>query len=233
MTLMPRCRRSSTTARTCAADRPNRSDFQNTRVSPGWSASRHADWYAFALSFKGVLLEGLEVAFIVVTFVGNQGNVSLAALGAALAVAAVVVIGVAVRAPLAKVPENTRDGRAVPLPRLPRCRHGVPLHPLGRRVAVVGVLRRRSCGARPPSWDGANRFFAAMSATHGIEVRRDDRCFSAVPANTEDAAWLEVQVGAPLLLLRGTNSNARGQAVAYVVHRIRGDRAEYAVRVPH
>lgn len=66
-----------------------------------------ADWYAFTLSFKGVLLEGLEVAFIVVTFGGNQGDMLPGVLGAALAVAAVVVIGVAVRAPLAKVPENT------------------------------------------------------------------------------------------------------------------------------
>jgi GntR family transcriptional regulator len=85
----------------------------------------------------------------------------------------------------------------------------------------------------PPSWDGASSLFAAMSAAHGVDIRRDERCFSAVPANPEDAAWLEVQVGAPLLLLSGTNSNARGQAVAYIVHRIRGDRAEYAMRVPH
>jgi DNA-binding GntR family transcriptional regulator len=85
----------------------------------------------------------------------------------------------------------------------------------------------------PPSWDGANSLFAAMSAAHGVQVRRDDRRFSAVPANLEDAAWLDVQVGAPLLLLKGTNSNARGQVVAHIVHRIRGDRAEYAVRVPH
>jgi DNA-binding GntR family transcriptional regulator len=84
----------------------------------------------------------------------------------------------------------------------------------------------------PPSWDGSNSLFAAMSAAHRVEVRRDDRRFSAVPANPEDAAWLEVQVGAPLLLLRGTNSDTRGQAVAYIVHRIRGDRAEYAMRVP-
>ncbi len=84
----------------------------------------------------------------------------------------------------------------------------------------------------PPSWDGTNSLFAAMSAAHGVEVLRDDRCFSAVPANPEDAAWLEVQVGTPLLLLRGTNSNTQGQAVAHIVHRIRGDRAEYAVRVP-
>jgi DNA-binding GntR family transcriptional regulator len=71
-----------------------------------------------------------------------------------------------------------------------------------------------------------------LFAAHNIDIRRDDRRFSAVPANPDDAAWLEVQVGAPLLLLRGTNSNAHGQAVAYIVHRIRGDRAEYGVRVP-
>lgn len=65
------------------------------------------DWYAFTLSFKGVLLEGLEVVFIVLTFGANQGNVPLAALGAGAAVAAVVLAGVAVRAPLARVPENT------------------------------------------------------------------------------------------------------------------------------
>jgi DNA-binding GntR family transcriptional regulator len=84
----------------------------------------------------------------------------------------------------------------------------------------------------PPTWDGSTSLFAAMTAAHGVEVRRDDRRFSAIPATPEDAAWLEVPVGAPLLLLRGTNSDAGGQVVAYIVHRIRGDRAEYAVRVP-
>ena len=64
------------------------------------------DWYAFTLSFKGVLLEGLEVVFIAVTFGANQKNVGLAALGAALGVLAVAAVGVAVRAPLARVPEN-------------------------------------------------------------------------------------------------------------------------------
>lgn len=65
------------------------------------------DWYAFTLAFKGVLLEGLEVAFIVVTFGTNQGDVPVAVLGAAAAVVVVAAVGVAVRAPLAKVPENT------------------------------------------------------------------------------------------------------------------------------
>ncbi|MCW2888847.1 MAG: hypothetical protein QOE54_3454 [Streptosporangiaceae bacterium] len=65
------------------------------------------DWYAFTLSFKGVLLEGLEVAFIVVTFGNNQGNLPLATLGAVLAIVVVTVLGAIIRAPLARVPENT------------------------------------------------------------------------------------------------------------------------------
>jgi uncharacterized membrane protein len=65
------------------------------------------DWYAFTLSFKGVFLEGLEVAFIVVTFGSTQRDVPLAALGAAAAVLVVAGVGFAVRAPLSRIPENT------------------------------------------------------------------------------------------------------------------------------
>src|SRR5882762_4547677 len=66
-----------------------------------------ADWYAFTLSFKGVFLEGLEVAFIALTFGSNQHNVALAAVAGLCAVAVVTVAGFAIRAPLARVPENT------------------------------------------------------------------------------------------------------------------------------
>jgi len=59
------------------------------------------DGYSFAISFKGVFLEGLEVAFIVLTFGANQHRVPLAAAAAAVAVALVVLAGVAARAPLA------------------------------------------------------------------------------------------------------------------------------------
>lgn len=65
------------------------------------------DWYAFTLCFKGVLLEGLEVAFIVVTFGAASKQVGLAALGAACALVLVLAIGFAVHAPLSRVPENT------------------------------------------------------------------------------------------------------------------------------
>jgi uncharacterized membrane protein len=66
-----------------------------------------ADWYAFTLSFKGVVLEGLEVAFIALTFGSNQHNIPLAAAAAAAAVLVVAAVGVAVRAPLSRVPENS------------------------------------------------------------------------------------------------------------------------------
>jgi uncharacterized membrane protein len=69
--------------------------------SPGF------DGYAFAVAFKGVLLEGLEVAFIVLTFGANQHRVALAAVAAGLAVLLVTAAGLAARAPLARVPENT------------------------------------------------------------------------------------------------------------------------------
>lgn len=65
------------------------------------------DWYAFTLSFKGVLLEGLEVVFIVLTFGTNGHDVALAAVAAGCAVLLVAGLGIAVRSPLARVPENT------------------------------------------------------------------------------------------------------------------------------
>jgi uncharacterized membrane protein len=64
------------------------------------------DWYAFTISFKGVLLEGLEVIFIVVTFGATAHQVPLAALGAAAAVLVVVTVGLIVHEPLTRVPEN-------------------------------------------------------------------------------------------------------------------------------
>ena len=65
------------------------------------------DWYAFTISFKGVLLEGLEVAFIVITFGSAQGSIPLAAAGAVAAALIVVIAGVVARGPLSRVPENT------------------------------------------------------------------------------------------------------------------------------
>jgi uncharacterized membrane protein len=74
----------------------------------GHEARAGLDWYSFTLSFKGVLLEGLEVAFIVITFgTSRSGGVAIAAAAAGAALVVVVVAGIAVRAPLSRVPENT------------------------------------------------------------------------------------------------------------------------------
>ncbi|MBF6606266.1 MAG: COG4280 domain-containing protein [Candidatus Limnocylindrales bacterium] len=64
------------------------------------------DWISFTVAFKGVLLEGLEVAFIVVTFGASAGQLGPAALGATVAGVLVLVVGAAVHRPLANVPEN-------------------------------------------------------------------------------------------------------------------------------
>ena len=80
-------------------------------VTAAQAAARQArrgvsDWYSFTLAFKGVLLEGLEVVFIVITFGENQKNIGAAVIGAAAAIIVVTIVGIAVRAPLTKVPEN-------------------------------------------------------------------------------------------------------------------------------
>jgi uncharacterized membrane protein len=65
------------------------------------------DWYSFTVAFKGVLLEGLEVAFIVIGFGSTQSRLGLAVGAAAAAVVLVVAVGIVVRGPLGRVPENT------------------------------------------------------------------------------------------------------------------------------
>ena len=65
------------------------------------------DWYSFTVAFKGVLLEGLEVVFIVISFGSAQNKIGLAAAGAAAAFVLVVAAGVLARGPLERVPENT------------------------------------------------------------------------------------------------------------------------------
>jgi Ca2+/H+ antiporter, TMEM165/GDT1 family len=64
------------------------------------------DMFSFMVSFKGVLLEGMEVVFIVITFGLNAKNVPIAILGAAAAVIAVLLIAAAAKRPLSMIPEN-------------------------------------------------------------------------------------------------------------------------------
>lgn len=65
------------------------------------------DWIAGIAAFKAVLLEGLEVIFIVIAVSAGRGLIWPASLGALAACALVLVIGAIAHRPLAKVPENT------------------------------------------------------------------------------------------------------------------------------
>jgi len=77
--------------------------------------SNHIDRFGVAMAFKSVLLEGLEVVFIVITFglaaahsdAERMAGLQAAALGALAALVLVVLVGAVVHAPLRQVPENT------------------------------------------------------------------------------------------------------------------------------
>jgi uncharacterized membrane protein len=101
------------------------------------------DWYGFTLSFKGVLLEGLEVAFIVITFGSTQGRLDLAALGAGIALVLVATVGVIVHAPLSRVPENTMKftvGVMLTTFGIFWSAEGAGAHWPGNDLAILGVL---------------------------------------------------------------------------------------------
>jgi len=73
-------------------------------------ARRHEarlDWLAGLASFKAVVLEGLEVVFIVVAVGAGRGLLGAASVGALAACLVVVVVGFVIHRPLARVPENT------------------------------------------------------------------------------------------------------------------------------
>lgn len=71
------------------------------------AADKRADWLAGMAAFKAVLLEGVEVIFIVIA-VGTAHQMTwIAGLGALAAAVAVLVVGAIVHKPLSRVPENT------------------------------------------------------------------------------------------------------------------------------
>ena len=148
---------------------------------------RH-DWYAFTVAFKGVFLEGLEVAFIVVTFGGTQRNVGLAAAGAAAALVVVLIAGAIVHAPLTRVPENTlKFGVGVMLTsfgifwscrrrrrRLARRRCVAPRADRVRR-ARLRSCSSRSCAERAPRGTGGGDVMKWLAAVRKVLVRLHHR----------------------------------------------------------
>ncbi len=129
------------------------------------AASEGLDRYAFAVCFKAVALEGLEVLVIVLTFGANQGDVGLAALAAAAAVLAVLALGLAVRAPLARVPENTMKFAV-----------GVMLCAFGTFWGAEGA------GADWPGGEASLPFLVAFLALTALALVRYVRALAPPPA---------------------------------------------------
>jgi uncharacterized membrane protein len=71
------------------------------------AADKRADWLAGVSAFKAVLLEGVEVVFIVIAVGSAHQMTVIASLGALAAVVVVLAVGVILHKPLSKVPENT------------------------------------------------------------------------------------------------------------------------------
>jgi uncharacterized membrane protein len=115
------------------------------------------DWPGFVVCFKGVLLEGLEVAFIVITFGANAGStasfmglrgIPLAAASAALALLIVAIAGVALHRPLTRVPENTMKFSV-----------GLLLSSFGTLWAAEGI---------GIEWPGADVWIVALIVMYGL-----------------------------------------------------------------
>ena len=64
------------------------------------------DWTAFVLSFKGVLLEGMEIAIIVVSFGATAGQTGIAVIGAVAAIVVIGLVGLAVKGPVTRIPRS-------------------------------------------------------------------------------------------------------------------------------
>ncbi|MEX5516597.1 COG4280 domain-containing protein [Pseudophaeobacter sp. 1A09344] len=112
-------------------------------------------WIAGIAAFKAVLLEGLEVAFIVVAVGAGKGLLWEASLGALAACALVLIVGAAVHKPLSNVPENT-------------LKFGV-----GVMLSAFGVFwTGEGLGAEWPGADLALLPLAALFLLSGISLSR-------------------------------------------------------------
>lgn len=109
------------------------------------------DWIAGIAAFKAVLLEGLEVVFIVIAVGAGRGLLVPASLGALAACILVLAVGAIVHRPLARVPENT-------------LKFGV-----GVMLSAFGVFwTGEGLGVEWPGHDLALFVFAALFLTTGL-----------------------------------------------------------------
>jgi DNA-binding GntR family transcriptional regulator len=83
----------------------------------------------------------------------------------------------------------------------------------------------------PIDWDGSASL-AALLQDRGTPIVRAQRAFSAGAADSDDASWLDVEPGTPILVVSGVNTDLAGHDIMRLCHHTRADRAEYVVRLP-
>jgi uncharacterized membrane protein len=124
------------------------------------------DWTAFVLAFKGVVLEGLEVAFIVVSFGANAGQLGLAVIGGVGAVVIIGGVGASVHRAVGRIPRSVLQLIV-----------GVMLTTFGTFWSLEGI------GVEWPAGDGAIigllLVYAATAAVYIVMERQ--RAFGLVP----------------------------------------------------
>jgi uncharacterized membrane protein len=124
-------------------------ESERMRRASGGSA-RAFDKIAFITTFKAVVLEGIEVVFIVIALAAGGRMLVPATVGAGLALAVVLVLGLWLHRPLAKVPENAlKFGVGVMLAGFGIfwVGEGIGLHWPGQDVAIVYLIAALSAMA--------------------------------------------------------------------------------------
>jgi uncharacterized membrane protein len=121
------------------------------------------DWTAFALAFKGVLLEGLEIAIIVVSFGVAAKELGLAAVGGLSALVLIGGLGLVLRGPVRRIPRSVLqlivgvmlttfgtfwalEGLGVNWPAGDGAIPGLLVWYLGTALLYIGLERRRLLG---------------------------------------------------------------------------------------
>ncbi|MBV9101337.1 MAG: hypothetical protein JOZ46_12720 [Candidatus Dormibacteraeota bacterium] len=131
------------------------------------AAHRGIDWTAFVLSFKGVVLEGIEVAFIVVSFGANANQLGLAVIGGVAAIVVIGGIGAAVHRAVMRIPRSVLQLVV-----------GVMLTTFGTFWSLEGVGVDWPAGDASILW--LLGFYALVALTYIALERR--RLFGLVPA---------------------------------------------------
>jgi uncharacterized membrane protein len=126
------------------------------------------DWTAFVVAFKGVLLEGLEIAIIVVSFGATTNRLDAAVVGAVAAVVVIGVVGAAVYSVVAQIPRSALqlavgvllstfgtfwsvEGIGVDWPASDGAILGLLAIYLGTAATFIAIERRRVLGYAPAS----------------------------------------------------------------------------------